>query len=72
MPTNEWFKQNPKISAYIPVDLHHRLEAWMEANGVKKVSQALTQILGEYLGVSQSKLNLSTIESNRLEALEGK
>lgn len=72
MPTNEWFQENPKVSAYIPKELHHRLEKWMEQQGVKKVSQALTQILEEYLGVVQNKLNQPTADSSRLEILEGK
>ena len=72
MPTNEWFQENPKISAYISKDLHQRLEDWMEEKGIKKVSQALTQILEEYLGVVQSIPNQSNRVVERMEALEGK
>ncbi len=72
MPTNEWFQDNPKVSAYLPKELHQRLEGWMESKGIKKVSQAITQILEEYLGVVQNRLNQSTADSARLEVLEGK
>lgn len=72
MPTNEWFQDNPKVSAYITRDLHKRLEVWMENHGVKKVSQALTQILEEYLEVTQISSNRTNLDLARLEALEGK
>lgn len=72
MPTNEWFQENPKISAYISKDLHQRLEEWMEDKGIKKVSQALSQILEEHLGVVQTVPNQSTVDLARLEVLEGK
>lgn len=72
MPTNQWFQENPKVSAYIPKDLHQQLEDWMEDKGIKKVSQALTLILEEYLRVDQSSSKWSTSDLSRLEALEGK
>lgn len=72
MPTNEWFQENPKVSAYISKQLHQCLERWMKERGIKKVSQALTQILEEYFEIDQSKLNQSTSELKRLEILEGK
>jgi hypothetical protein len=54
MPTEEWFKENPKVAAYLSKELHHLLEDWMERRGIKKVSQGLITILEEYLGVVQS------------------
>lgn len=76
MPTDEWFKENPKVSAYISKELYERLEEWMSGQKIKKVSQALTQILEEYLGLVQSSLpvvqNSSTTDVERIEALEGK
>lgn len=72
MPTNQWFQENPKVSAYIPKALHQRLEEWMEHKGVKKVSQAITQILEEHLGVTSSSPNQTNLEPSRLETLEGK
>lgn len=72
MPTNEWFQKNPKVSAYISTTLNQQLEEWMESRGIGKVSQALTQILEEHLGVVQSVTNQPTINSERIEALEGK
>lgn len=72
MPTNKWFQENPKISAYISKNLYERLEEWMESRGTKKISQALTQILEEHLEVAQVIPNQSTVNQNRLEVLEGK
>lgn len=72
MPTNEWFQNNPKISAYISTNLNQQLEEWMESKGIKKVSQALTQILEEHLGVVQNVINQPTTDLTRLEVLEGK
>ena len=54
MPSEEWFRENPKVSAYISRELHQKLEAWMEDNGVKKVSQALTEILEAFLEPSKA------------------
>jgi hypothetical protein len=51
MPTDEWFKENPKISAYISPNLNQKLSEWMKSRNIKKVSQALTTILEEHLGV---------------------
>lgn len=54
MPSEEWFRENPKVSAYISRELHQKLETWMEDNGVKKVSQALTEILEAFLEPSKA------------------
>jgi len=51
VPTPEWFAENPKISAYISPEINDALKAWMEQNRVKKVSQALTTILEQHLGL---------------------
>ena len=72
MPTDEWFKENPKVSAYIPHDLNEKLTEWMKGRNIKKVSQALTAILEEYLGVVQTKLITQPVRDDRLEALEQK
>ena len=73
MPTEEWFKENPKISAYISKDLNQQLESWMGQNNIKKVSQALTQILEDYLGVNQSRpSDQNEALSSQLELLKGK
>lgn len=76
MPNNDWFKQNPKVSAYLSPDLYERLEAWMKTRNIKKVSQGLTTILEEYLGVVQKTevdqielIELPTAENDRIEAL---
>jgi hypothetical protein len=45
MPTPQWFQENPKVSTYIPRELHNALEAWMKERQIKKVSQALIKIL---------------------------
>lgn len=72
MPTDGWFKENPKVSAYISAELSQSLEEWMREKNVKKVSQALTQILENYLGVVQSEPNKPADDNTRLEALEEK
>ena len=54
MPSEEWFRENPKVSAYISRELHQKLETWMQENGVKKVSQALTEILEAFLEPSKA------------------
>ena len=73
MSTNEWFKENPKISAYIPSSLYQRFEEWMKEENIKKVSQALTQILEEHLGIVQIESSVDYSSGNeRIETLEGK
>ena len=72
MPTDEWFKENPKVSAYIPHDLNEKLSDWMKGRNIKKVSQALTAILEEYLGVVQTEPITQPVRDDRLEALEQK
>ena len=49
MPNQEWSEDHPKISAYISRELAAALSEWMKTNGHKKVSQALTVILQDYL-----------------------
>ena len=67
MPTEQWFKENPKVSGYISKELDFALTEWMEANSIQKVSQALTIILKDYLLGSK----ISTVsQSDRIAALE--
>lgn len=70
MPTDEWFRENPKVSAYIPKDLNEKLSDWMKDRNIKKVSQALTTILEEHLGVVQTEPITQLIRDDRLEAIE--
>jgi len=70
MPTEEWFKENPKVSVYLSPNLHQLLTEWMEKNGIRKNTQALTTILEEYFGVNQSKLIKFNSDTSRLELLE--
>jgi hypothetical protein len=72
MPTEEWFKDNPKVSAYISSDLFQRLEEWKAERGIKKISQALTRILEEYLGVVQLESIQPSVDGDRLGNLEAK
>jgi len=72
MPTDEWFKENPKVSAYIPQSLNEKLTEWMKGRSIKKVSQALTAILEEYLEVVQTEPITQPVREDRLEALEQK
>jgi hypothetical protein len=70
MPTEEWFKENPKISAYISPNLNQKLSEWMKSRNIKKVSQALTTILEEHLGIVQTEPITQPIRDDRLEAIE--
>lgn len=75
MPTPNWFKENPKVSAYISKDLESRLHEWMAQRTIRKESQALTVILEEYLnGVVQpvDQSSQDYVSNSRFEALEGK
>lgn len=72
MPKKEWFQENPKVSAYLSPTLNQLLRGWMEKNGIKKTTQALTAILEEFLGVTQGKPIQSNSDTPRMEALEGK
>ncbi|MCU0570081.1 MAG: hypothetical protein MUF49_26345 [Oculatellaceae cyanobacterium Prado106] len=72
MPTEEWFKENPKVSAYISKELNERLLVWMKQRGIKKVSQALTAILQEHLEGSQINAGVQSSQAERVAALEGK
>lgn len=72
MPTEEWFKENPKVSAYISPDLNGRLNEWMKKRGIRKVSQALTVILEEHLGVVQNSPVVQSFDDSRVADLEGK
>lgn len=80
MPSKDWFKENPKVSAYLSSDLYSRLEEFMHSRGIRKITQAMTVILEDYLKpsslpVDQSNLLVNQISKNqseRLEALEGK
>lgn len=75
MPTPEWFKENPKVSAYISKDLEERLHSWMATRSIRKESQAITVILEEYLsGVDQpvDQSSQDYVSNSRFEALEGK
>lgn len=75
MPSEEWFRENPKVSAYITKELHQKLESWMEENGVKKVSQALTEILEAFLEPSKGDDQLAALErkfEDRFAALENR
>lgn len=55
MPTQKWFEENPKVSAYIPKELHQALESWMAEKQIKKISQAITKILEIQLGFSDKE-----------------
>ena len=51
MPTKEWFRENPKVTAYVSQSLYSKLDSYMKAEGIRKVSQALTVILEEKFSV---------------------
>jgi hypothetical protein len=70
VPTPEWFAENPKISAYISPEINDALKAWMEQNRVKKVSQALTTILEQHLGLVDAPKVISEGQYATLEQLQ--
>lgn len=72
MPTEEWFKENPKVAAYISPDLNQRLLEWMKQRNIRKVSQGLTVILEEHLGIVQSNSVVQSFDDGRLTTVEGK
>ena len=73
MPSQEWFQQNPKVSAYIPPELNEKLEEWMEAERIKSKSQALIFILNEYFGSRPIHLQPKGRKTDqRVESLEKK
>lgn len=72
MPTEEWFKENPKVSAYISPELNQRLLEWMKQRGIRKVSQGLTTILEEHLAVVQNSLVVQSFDDGRLATVEGR
>lgn len=48
MPTEDWLKQNPKVSAHIPQELYQQLQEFMEQRGITRTAEALKLIMGEY------------------------
>ncbi|MBW4422691.1 MAG: hypothetical protein KME13_26365 [Myxacorys californica WJT36-NPBG1] len=72
MTTDEWFKENLKVSAYIPQDLNEKLLEWMKGKNIQEVPQALRTVLEEYLGGVQTEPNIGPVRDDRLEALERK
>ena len=52
MPTDAWFKANPKISGYVPQTVYDRLIQFKDERGIS-ISQAVTTVLSEYFGVDR-------------------
>jgi hypothetical protein len=48
--------ENPKVAGYIPQEIYDALNQFKEDQGHKSISQALTYILSDYLGV-EKKVN---------------
>lgn len=73
MPSKEWFDANPKISAYIPREVHDALKVWMVENKVTKINKAIAQILEAHL-MEPPAVEISAEEfrelRDRVEALE--
>ena len=72
MPTKDWFKANPKVSAYLSIELNQALQSWMKEHRIKKVSVGLTTILESFLGVNQDKLPVdqSSVSIEQFQELE--
>ena len=45
--------ENPKVAGYIPQEIYDALTKFKEDQGHKSISQALTHILSDYLGVEK-------------------
>ena len=80
MPSNQWKKDNPKISGHIPKSLKDQLNQFIEEQGLSGVSEALRIILKSHFSKSKSSTSsqlsdkssqpvLNSIEE-RLKALE--
>lgn len=59
--------QRPKVQGYILPELYAKYEAWKRRHGIIKDSQALNEILREFLALQEQG-----ITNERFEALEGK
>jgi predicted nuclease with TOPRIM domain len=76
MPTEDWLKQNPKVSAHIPRELQQQLQEFMEQHDIKSNSEALKTILREYFSnrelttADQTMSKSSQLVDNRLSTLE--
>lgn len=70
---------NPKVSGYLPPAVYNippavydQLMAFKAKRGLQSIEMAVTVILSEYFGVSQTAVDSATDTTSRLEALEAK
>ena len=54
MPTDTWFKANPKVSGYVSQAVYDCLMKFKGDRGIS-ISQAMTTVLSEYFGVNQKE-----------------
>jgi len=71
MPTDAWFKANPKISGYVPQTVYDCLMKFKDERGVS-ISQAVTVVLAEYFGVNHQvdQLSLGGVTLAQINSLE--
>ena len=73
MPTDEWKRENPKVSGHIPKQLKDELDQFIKDQGLKGTSEALRIILenhfnqSEFLTSSQQSTESSHLVLNSLE-----
>jgi hypothetical protein len=72
MPTDEWFKENPKISAYISPNLNQKLSEWMKSRNIKKGISSAYNHFRRASWVVQTKPNIESSENDRLRIVEQK
>lgn len=53
MPSPQWLLDNPKITAYIPRELHVKLQEYCETSEHRTESQAIGAILREYFSPTE-------------------
>lgn len=68
MPTDAWFKTNPKVSAYVHPVIYDHLIRFKDERGIS-MSEAVTIILCEHFGIGGESEQLS-LRSETLAAIQ--
>lgn len=75
MPSEDWLKENPKVSTHIPQHLYDELLRFMADQSINSTAKAVKLILKQYLSSQQqSKVDHSVdhLVNNRLKTIEEK
>ena len=63
----------PKVQGYVPPVVYDKLLEYRETHGLKSISQAVTNVLMDFFGVTDSPVNqISESLPTRMNSLEGK